>query len=144
MADTLLYRVISSMPRLSLMCSSRQSNHNVSPMDWLLAIGTIGAIRVIGSLTTNHQSPTTNHYLHIFTGKFVRSHPFSNIYVGNLKSPRGYFLFSTWGRIISSEVSFHSSEVSFDSSEDFFILHVEISKYPRGNHFSPTQPRIDM
>ena len=27
--------------------------NNVSPMDWLLAIGTIGAIRVIGSLNSN-------------------------------------------------------------------------------------------
>ena len=87
---------------------------------------------------------TSNLYLHIFTGKFVRFPPFSSIHVGNLKSPRGYFLFPTWGRIISSEVSFHSSEVSFHSSEEFFILHVEISKYPRGNHFSPTWSRIDM
>ena len=62
----------------------------------------------------------------------------------NLKSPRGYFLFSTWASFISSEVSFDSSEVSFDSSEEFFILHVGISKSPRGNHFSPTQHRIDM
>ena len=61
----------------------------------------------------------------------------------NLKSPRGYFSFSTWRRIISSEVSFHSSEVSFHSSEEFFILHVDISKSPRGNHFSPTEPRFD-
>ena len=80
----------------------------------------------------------SNLYLHLFTGKFVRFPPFSNIHVGNLKSPRGYFLFSTWASFISSEVSFHSSEVSFDSSEEFFILHVEILKYPRGNHFSPT------
>ena len=87
---------------------------------------------------------TSNLYLHIFTGKFVRFPPFSNIHVGNLKSPRGYFSFSTWRRIISSEVSFHSSEVSFHSSEEFFILHVDISKSPRGNHFSPTEPRIDM
>ena len=87
---------------------------------------------------------TSNPYLHIFTGRFVRSPPFSNIHVGNLKSPRGYFSFSTWARFISSEVSFHSSEVSFDSSEEFFILHVGISKYPRGNHFSPTQHRLNM
>ena len=64
--------------------------------------------------------------------------------MGNLKSPRGCFLFPTWRRIISSEVSFHSSEVSFHSSEEFFILHVGISKYPRGNPFSPTQPRFDI
>ena len=64
--------------------------------------------------------------------------------MGNLKSPRGYFLFPTWGRIISSEVSFDSSEVSFHSSEEFFILHLEISKYPRGNQFSPTECCFDM
>ena len=87
---------------------------------------------------------TSNPYLHIFTGRFVRSPPFSDIHVENLKSPRGYFLFPTWGRIISSEVSFDSSEVSFHSSEEFFILHVGISKYPRGNHFSPTRRRFDM
>ena len=61
----------------------------------------------------------------------------------NLKSPRGYFLFSTWASFISSEVSFDSSEVSFHSSEEFFILHLDISKYPRGNQFPPTQPCID-
>ena len=82
--------------------------------------------------------------LHIFTGEFVRSPPFSNIHVENLKSPRGYFFFPTWGRIISSEVSFDSSEVSFHSSEEFFIPHVEISKSPRGNQFSPTEFRFDM
>ena len=92
----------------------------------------------------NQRCLTSNLYLHIFTGKFVRFPPFSNIHVENLKSPRGYFFFSTWRRFISSEVSFHSSEVSFDSSEESFILHVEISKYPRGNHFSPTQRRFDM
>ena len=51
--------------------------------------------------------------------------PFSNIHVGNLKSPRGYFLFSTWA-------SFISSEVSFDSSEEFFLPHVENKNSPRG------------
>ena len=48
-----------------------------------------------------------------------------------------HFFFPMWGRIISSEVSFHSSE-------EFFIPHVEILKYPRGNHFSPTQHRFDV
>ena len=87
---------------------------------------------------------TSNLYLHLFTRKFVRCPPFSNIHVESLKSPRGYFLFSTWGRFDSSEVSFDSSEVSFHSSEEFFIPHVEISKYPRGNQFSSTQRCIDM
>ena len=48
-----------------------------------------------------------------------------NIHVENLKSPRGYFLFSTWA-------SFISSEVSFDSSEEFFLSYVGKKKYPRG------------
>ena len=69
---------------------------------------------------------TSSLYLHIFTGKFVRFPPFSNIHVENLKSPRGYFLFSTWA-------SFISSEVSFDSSEEFFLSHVGKKKYPRGD-----------
>ena len=94
--------------------------------------------------TSNLWTLTSDLYLHIFTGKFVRFPPFSNIHVGNLKSPRGYFSFSTWRRIISSEVSFHSSEVSFHSSEEFFILHVGISKYPREDHFSPTLRRLNM
>ncbi len=68
----------------------------------------------------------SNPYLHIFTGKFVRFPPFSNIHVENLKSPRGYFSFSTWA-------SFISSEVSFDSSEEFFIPHVENKNSPRGD-----------
>ena len=50
----------------------------------------------------------------------------------NVKSLRGYFLFSTWTRIISSEVSFDSSEVSFDSSEEFLLAHVDIFHFPRG------------
>ena len=40
--------------------------------------------------------------------------------------PRGYFLFSMWGRIISSEVS-------FDSSEVLFLAHVENFYFPRGD-----------
>ena len=39
-------------------------------------------------------------------------------HVENLKSPRGYFLISTWRRIISSEV--------------LVFLHVEIVSRPRG------------
>ena len=42
------------------------------------------------------------------------------------KSPRGYFLFSTWRRN-------DSSEVSFDSSEEFFLAHVDIFYFPRGD-----------
>ena len=56
---------------------------------------------------------------------YVRLPPFSNIHVGNLKSPRGYFLFSTWA-------SFISSEVSFDSSEEFFLPHVGNKNSPPG------------
>ena len=44
----------------------------------------------------------------------------------NLKSPRGYFLFSTWA-------SFISSEVSFDSSEEFFLSYLGNKNFPRGN-----------
>ena len=40
--------------------------------------------------------------------------------------PRGYFLFSTWRRIISSEVLFDSSEVSF-------LAYVENFHFPRGD-----------
>ena len=100
-------------------------------------IAPIPPIVPIHSDTSNLWPLPSNLYLHIFTGKFVRFPPFSNIHVGNLKSPRGYFLFSTWA-------SKNSSEVSFDSSEEFFIPHVEISKYPRGDHFSPTRRRFDM
>ena len=42
-------------------------------------------------------------YTHLYAPK-------TNSHVGIFKSPRGYFLFSTWTRNISSEVSFHSSE----------------------------------
>ena len=52
-------------------------------------------------------------------------------HVESLKSPRGYFLFSTWGRKNTSEVSFDSSEVSFDSSEEFFLAYVENFPFPR-------------
>ena len=55
-----------------------------------------------------------------------------------LKFPRGYFLFSTEERIISSEVSFHSSEVSFDSSEVLLLAHVENFLFPRGYLKFPT------
>ena len=98
----------------------------------------------VSPLISNFYPLTSNLHLHIFTGKSIRSPPFSNIHVGNLKSPRGYFLFSTWASFISSEVSFHSSEVSFDSSEEFFIHHVEILKYPRGNPNYPTSGRFDL
>ena len=46
---------------------------------------------------------------------------------GNCKSPGGYFLFSTEGWVISSDLSFDSSEVSFDSSEEFFLSSEEWS-----------------
>ena len=44
----------------------------------------------------------------------------------NLKFPRDYFLFSTWRRN-------DSSEVSFDSSEVLFLAYVEIFYLPRGD-----------
>ena len=46
--------------------------------------------------------------------------------MGISEFPRGYFLFSTWGRIISSEVSFDSSEVSF-------LAYVENFHFLRGD-----------
>ena len=52
-------------------------------------------------------------------------------HVGIFDFPRGYFLFSTWGRN-------DSSEVSFDSSEVLFRLHVEIYPFPRGDLKIPT------
>ena len=51
--------------------------------------------------------------------------------VENVKFPRGYFLFSTEERIISSEVSSDSSEVSFDSSEVLFLSYVGIFHFLR-------------
>ena len=47
-------------------------------------------------------------------------------HVGNDKSSRSYFLFSTWARNISSEVS-------FDSSEVLFLAYVENFHFPRGD-----------
>ena len=90
---------------------------------------------------TNKNDPSTISVIPSQLCTFFRKR---TIHVENLKSPRGYFSFSTWARFISSEVSCHSSEVSFDSSEEFFLFHVGISKYPRGNHFSPTQHRLNM
>ena len=90
---------------------------------------------------TNKNDPSTISVIPSQLCTFFRKR---TIHVENLKSPRGYFSFSTWARFISSEVSCHSSEVSFDSSEEFFLFHVGISKYPRGNHFSPTRFRFDI
>ena len=45
------------------------------------------------------------------------------------KSPRRYFLFSTWARKISSDISFDSSEVSFDTSEEFFLSSEELDDF---------------
>ncbi len=78
------------------------------------------------TIYNNVSALPSNLYLYIFTGKLVRSPPFSNIHVENLKFPRGYFLFSTWP-------SFISSEVSFDSSEEFFISYLGNKNSPRGN-----------
>jgi hypothetical protein len=52
--------------------------------------------------------------------------------VGNSKSPRGYFLFSSEERKNTSDLSFDSSEVSFDSSEELQRSSVE-------NIFSPPE-----
>ncbi len=52
-------------------------------------------------------------------------------HVGIFDFPRGYFLFSTWGRN-------DSSEVSFDSSEVLFRPYVGIFSFPRGDLEIPT------
>ena len=57
-----------------------------------------------------------------------------HIHVENLKSPRGYFLFSTWARIISSEVFFSSPRGGhFVSTWRILNLHVKIANSPRGD-----------
>ena len=74
--------------------------------------------------------------------------------MGNVKSLRGYFPFSTWVQIISSEVSFDSSEVSFrpyvenvfSPRGDFEIPPWRISasrEYDSENH-EPTKVTQDM
>ena len=68
-------------------------------------------LRSYRSDTSNLWTLTSDLYLHIFTGKFVRFPPFSNIHVGNLKSPRGR-------QKIPSEVLFRA--------------HVENFLFPRG------------
>ena len=50
----------------------------------------------------------------------------SDLHVDISKSPRGYFLFSTWGRK-------NSSEESNETSEEMNDAHVEKEKYPRGD-----------
>ena len=50
----------------------------------------------------------------------------SDFHVDISKSPRGEFLFSTWGRKNSSEESNETSEERNDA-------HVEKEKYPRGD-----------
>ena len=75
------------------------------------------------SLTTKTMSTDTRFYKKIsqpFSGNHTWRHSFPPKF--HLIPPKN-FLFPTW---------------------KIKILHVDISKYPRGNHFSPTQPRIDM
>ena len=50
----------------------------------------------------------------------------SDFHVDISKSPRGEFLFSTWGRK-------NSSEESNETSEEMNDAHVEKEKYPRGD-----------
>ena len=95
----------------------RQIIYSVSAMDWLLAvscwllaIGTIGAIRVIGSLISNLQSPFT--YLY----REIRPIP------SFLEYPRGKYQISTWifflphvgaNHFFRSFISFLRSFISF-------------------------------
>ena len=53
------------------------------------------------------------------------------LHVDISKSPRGEFLFSTWGRK-------NSSEESNETSEEMNHAHVENKKYPRGDLRFPT------
>ena len=50
----------------------------------------------------------------------------TDFHVDISKSPRGEFLFSTWGRK-------NSSEESNETSEEMNHAHVENKKYPRGD-----------
>ena len=113
-------------------------------MDWLLAVS-----------YRNHRSyqsdRISNLYLHIFTGKFVRFHPFSNIHVENLKSPRGhqkippkFHLIPPKFHLIPPKFHFILPKFYFAPTWRIFFFHLEILKYPRGNQFSPTQYRFDM
>ena len=95
-------------------------------------------------LTANSQSPTANPHLHLFTGKFVRFPPFSNIHVENLKSPRGRQKIPPKFHLIPPKFHFILPKFYFAPTWRIFLPHVGISKYPRGNHFSPTQRRIDV
>ena len=84
--------------------------NNVSPMDWLLAvsywllaIGTIGAIRVIGSLTSNLQP--------LFTYLYGEIRPIPSF----LEYPRGESQISTWMFFIFhvGAIHFFRSFISF-------------------------------
>ena len=71
----------------------------------------------------NNLDPTT-HQNDAVSGK-------SDFHVDISKSPRGEFLFSTWGRK-------NSSEESNETSEEMNDAHVENKKYPRGDLRFPT------
>ena len=71
----------------------------------------------------NNLEPTTYRYRAV-SGK-------TDFHVDISKSPRGEFLFSTWGRK-------NSSEESNETSEEMNHAHVENKKYPRGDLRFPT------
>ena len=77
-------------------------------------------------------------------GKFVRFSPFLNIHVENLKSPRGRQKIPPKFHLIPPKFHFILPKFYFAPTWRIFFFHVEILKYPRGNHFSPTRCRFDM
>ncbi len=74
-------------------------------------------------IRNNNLEPTTYRYISV-SGK-------TDFHVDISKSPRGEFLFSTWGRK-------NSSEESNETSEEMNDAHVENKKYPRGDLRFPT------
>ena len=108
-------------------------------------------LRSYRSDTSNLWTLTSDLYLHIFTGKFVRFPPFSNIHVGNLKSPRGrqkippkFHLIPPKFHLIPPKFHFILPKFYFAPTWRIFFFHVGISKHPRGNHFFPTQLCFDV
>ena len=102
-----------------------------------------GRIAPIPPIVPIH-SDTSNLYLHLFTEKIVRFPPFSNIHVDIFHFPRGRQKIPPKFHLIPPKFHFILPEFYFAPTWRIFLPHVSISKSPRGNPFSPTQPRIDM
>ena len=113
---------------------------------WLLAIGTIGAIRVIGSLISNLQSPFTYLYRKIRPILFFLEYPLDIFHFprGRQKIPPKFHLIPPKFHLIPPKFHFILPKFYFAPTWRIFFFHVGISKYPRGNQFSPTRFRFDM